>query len=217
MVSARSHLILVIVVISPVVSVTVIDLARTDTVDVRKTGNETVIVTALEMAVVVIKIGSRIDGIVTGTRSEIAVKTEIESESGIVNVIEEENGNAIVVVNVVVIVKERASVVATDQNLPTPTPTLTIAPPSLKLAASKPTGKSAPATNHKLKQRNRNRKKTPTLLNGKPATANASCVNSRIEAASSRAPPNLATAATVVRNALLVAGASITNTRTSSR
>lgn len=133
MVTARYHLILAIAGISPVVSVTVTALAGTDTVDVKRIGNEIGTGTALEIAVVVIKIGSRIDGIATGIPSETAVKTEIESESEIANVIEEGNGNAIVVVNAVPIVKESASVVAIDPNLPTPPPT--IAPPSLRLAA----------------------------------------------------------------------------------
>jgi hypothetical protein len=128
---AKYRLIPVIAGISPVVSVTVIDLAGTDIVDVGKIGNETMIVTGLEMMVVVIEFGSRIDGIGIGigigTRSEIAVKTEIV----IANVIEEGKANATVVVTVVLIVKESASVVGTDLNLPTPT----IAPPNPKLAA----------------------------------------------------------------------------------
>jgi hypothetical protein len=139
MVTARYHPILVIVVISPAVSVTVIDLGGMDTVGVKKIESETAIaiaiVTALEIAVIVIKIGSRIYGIATGTRSEIAVKTGTVSESEIANVVAEGNGNgnAIVVVTVVPIVRGSASVVATDLNRLTPTPT--IAPPSLKLVA----------------------------------------------------------------------------------
>lgn len=139
MVTAKYHLILVIAGISPVVSVTTIDRAGMGTVDVRRIGNATVIVTGLEMAVVATEIGSRIDGIEIGIRDESAVKIEIESESesetGIANVIGEVNATAIVVVIVVQIVKESASVVVTALNLQTPMPTPTIPPLNLKLAA----------------------------------------------------------------------------------